>query len=146
MKIEFVASVATITSDPAASRALYVDALRLPLGHANGDDYLHSEAIEGCKHFYAGDLSLGHAGRAQCCGDLWAGRSGVPAVRQRRRGAFGGRARGDGPRSARAVRAGVPGTAAGISAAAGVWPAATAVVGLSLVVAVVGIPFGSAVA
>ena len=48
--------------------------------------------------YLAEDLSLGHAGRAQCCGDLWAGRSGVPAVRQRRRGAFGGRARGDGPR------------------------------------------------
>jgi hypothetical protein len=51
MEIKFVASVATITSDPAASRALYVDTLKLPLGHAEGDDYLHSEAIEGCKHF-----------------------------------------------------------------------------------------------
>jgi len=70
----------------------------------------------------------------------------MPAVRQRRRGAFGGRARGDGPRPARAVRAGVPGAAsgipAGISAAAGGSPA-TSCVGLSLVI--VGVPLGPVV-
>ena len=76
-------------------------------------------------------------------------------MRQRRRGAFGGRARGDGPHPARAVRAGVPGTAAGIpgatgipgaaariSAAAGGSPAASCV-GFSLVV--VRVPLGTAV-
>ena len=51
MQIEFIASFATITTDPAASRALYVDALGLPLDHAPGDDYIHSETIAGSKHF-----------------------------------------------------------------------------------------------
>ena len=36
MEIKFVASVATITSDPAASRALLT---RAPRGHADGDDH-----------------------------------------------------------------------------------------------------------
>jgi hypothetical protein len=36
---------ATITSDPAASRALYVDALRLPLGHADGDGCMSGETV-----------------------------------------------------------------------------------------------------
>lgn len=51
MKIEFIASVAVITPDPGASRALYVDALGLPLEAAPGDDYVHSEGIAGSKHF-----------------------------------------------------------------------------------------------
>ena len=50
MQIEFVASVAVITSDPAASRALYLDALGLPLKQLDGD-YFASEEIGGCKHF-----------------------------------------------------------------------------------------------
>ena len=59
-------------------------------------------------------------------------------MRQRLRGAFGGRARGDGAEPARPVRAGVP-------AAAGVWSAAASIVGFSLAVAIVGVPFGAAV-
>lgn len=51
MQIEFIASMAAITADPAASRRLYVDALGLPLAHAEGDDYYHSEQIDGSKHF-----------------------------------------------------------------------------------------------
>jgi catechol 2,3-dioxygenase-like lactoylglutathione lyase family enzyme len=51
VQIEFIASFATITPDPAASRRLYVDTLGLPLDHAPGDDYLHSEDIDGSKHF-----------------------------------------------------------------------------------------------
>ena len=79
-------------------------------------------------------------------------------MRQHRRRAFGGRARGYGPRPARTVRAGVPGPAAGIPATAGVpaapagisapagfWAAATPVVGFPLAVAVVGVPLGPAV-
>lgn len=50
MKIEFVASVAVITADPAASRALYADALGLPLKQLDGD-YFASEEVGGCKHF-----------------------------------------------------------------------------------------------
>ena len=50
MQIEFVASVAVITSDAAASRALYMDALGLPLKQLDGD-YFASEDVGGCKHF-----------------------------------------------------------------------------------------------
>jgi len=51
VKIEFIASFAAVTPDPAGSRTLYVDALGLPLDHAEGDDYIHSEHINGSKHF-----------------------------------------------------------------------------------------------
>ncbi len=50
MKIEFVASVAVITPNPAESRRLYMDALGLPLKQLDGD-YFASEEIGGCKHF-----------------------------------------------------------------------------------------------
>ncbi|MEQ3553382.1 VOC family protein [Pseudonocardia nematodicida] len=52
MKIQTVASVAAITADPAASRALYVDTLGLPLERAaEDDDYLLSERLPGTNHF-----------------------------------------------------------------------------------------------
>jgi catechol 2,3-dioxygenase-like lactoylglutathione lyase family enzyme len=58
MKLQFLSSVAVITADPAASGRLYVDALGLPLaGDGDGgagadpDDYRHSEAVAGCRHF-----------------------------------------------------------------------------------------------
>jgi catechol 2,3-dioxygenase-like lactoylglutathione lyase family enzyme len=51
VRVQFIASFAVITDRPAESRRLYVDALGLPLGHAEGDDYLHSENVEGSKHF-----------------------------------------------------------------------------------------------
>jgi hypothetical protein len=51
VQIEFIAGFAAVTPDPPLSRALYVDALGLPLTHAEGDDYFHSEAIDGSKHF-----------------------------------------------------------------------------------------------
>ena len=51
MQIQHISSFAVITSDPAVSRRLYVDALGLPLQAADGDDYVHSEAIGGAKHF-----------------------------------------------------------------------------------------------
>ena len=51
MNIVFVSSVALVTTDPAAGRKLFVDTLGLPLGSQPGDDYLHSEKIEGAKHF-----------------------------------------------------------------------------------------------
>jgi catechol 2,3-dioxygenase-like lactoylglutathione lyase family enzyme len=50
MDVQFITSVAVITPDPSASRGLYVDALGLPLT-AEGDGYLHSEDIDGCKSF-----------------------------------------------------------------------------------------------
>lgn len=51
MDVQFIASVAVISPDPALSRELYVDSLGLPLSAAEGDDYFHSEAIGGSKHF-----------------------------------------------------------------------------------------------
>jgi catechol 2,3-dioxygenase-like lactoylglutathione lyase family enzyme len=51
MNIAFIASVAVITPDPAVSHHLYIDALSLPLDHADGDEYEHSEHIDGSKHF-----------------------------------------------------------------------------------------------
>jgi catechol 2,3-dioxygenase-like lactoylglutathione lyase family enzyme len=50
MNIEFLSTVAVIAPDPPASRKLYVDALGLPL-ESHGDDYHHSERIDGCKSF-----------------------------------------------------------------------------------------------
>jgi catechol 2,3-dioxygenase-like lactoylglutathione lyase family enzyme len=57
VNIEFVSSVAVITPDPARSRRLYVDTLRLPLASQSGDGYLHSERIPGSKHFGVWPLS-----------------------------------------------------------------------------------------
>jgi catechol 2,3-dioxygenase-like lactoylglutathione lyase family enzyme len=50
MDVQFITSVAVITPDPSVSRGLYVDALALPLT-AEGDGYLHSENIDGCRSF-----------------------------------------------------------------------------------------------
>jgi catechol 2,3-dioxygenase-like lactoylglutathione lyase family enzyme len=48
VNVEFVASVAVITADPAVSRELYVEALGLPLA---GEGYIHSEQLPGTKSF-----------------------------------------------------------------------------------------------
>ena len=56
MNVEFLATVAVIAPDPPASRKLYVDALKLPL-ESHGDDYHHSEQIDGCKSFGIWPLS-----------------------------------------------------------------------------------------
>jgi catechol 2,3-dioxygenase-like lactoylglutathione lyase family enzyme len=69
MDIEFIASFAVITPDPGASRRLYVEALGLPLGHAEGDDYEHSEEIDGSKHF--GVWPLRQAAQACFGSDEW---------------------------------------------------------------------------
>lgn len=50
MKIESITSVAVITPDASASRALYVDALGLPLERLDGD-YFASGEVAGCSHF-----------------------------------------------------------------------------------------------
>jgi catechol 2,3-dioxygenase-like lactoylglutathione lyase family enzyme len=69
VKIEFVTSVAAITADPVASRALYVNALGLPLMHDDGDDYWHTESIDGVKHFGVWPL---HQAAQACFGtDEW---------------------------------------------------------------------------
>ncbi len=51
MNVQFIASMSVIAPDPPESRKLYVDALGLPLEASEGDDYFHSEHIEGSKHF-----------------------------------------------------------------------------------------------
>ena len=56
MDILFITSVAVIAPDPERSRALYMDALGLPLEGEPGD-YLHSERIGGAKHFGIWPLS-----------------------------------------------------------------------------------------
>jgi catechol 2,3-dioxygenase-like lactoylglutathione lyase family enzyme len=57
MEIEFLSTIAVIAPDPAASRELYVDALGLPLANEVGGEYIHSERIDGCKHFGVWPLS-----------------------------------------------------------------------------------------
>ena len=74
MQVQFIASFAAITPNPEVSRQLYVDALGLPLDHADGDDYLHSEHIDGSKHF--GVWPLQQAAQACFGSDAW------PADRQ----------------------------------------------------------------
>lgn len=52
MDIQFVSAMTVITADPATSRKLYLDALGLPLEGAESEpDYLHTENLEGAKHF-----------------------------------------------------------------------------------------------
>jgi catechol 2,3-dioxygenase-like lactoylglutathione lyase family enzyme len=57
VKIEFLSTIAVIAPDPAASRELYIDALGLPLASEVGGEYVHSERIDGCKHFGVWPLS-----------------------------------------------------------------------------------------
>lgn len=64
MDIQFVSAMTVITPDPATSRKLYLDALGLPLEGAEADpDYLHTENLEGAKHFGVWPL----AQAAQAC-------------------------------------------------------------------------------
>lgn len=77
MKVQFLATVAVIAPDPAASRELYVDALGLPLESAGGD-YFHSEGIEGCKSF--GIWPLAQAAEACFGAPEWPADRPVPQV------------------------------------------------------------------
>jgi catechol 2,3-dioxygenase-like lactoylglutathione lyase family enzyme len=76
MEIQFITSFAVITPDPEQSRALYVSALGLPLQAAEGDDYLHSEDIDGAKHF--GVWPLRQAAQACFGTDNWPADRPVP--------------------------------------------------------------------
>jgi catechol 2,3-dioxygenase-like lactoylglutathione lyase family enzyme len=62
MNVQFISSFAVVSPDVDASRRLYVDALGLPLSGSQGDEYLHSEQVEGAKHF--GVWPLGQAAEA----------------------------------------------------------------------------------
>jgi catechol 2,3-dioxygenase-like lactoylglutathione lyase family enzyme len=63
VRVQFISSFAVIAPQPTESRALYVEALGLPLEAAEGDDYVHSEHIDGSKHFGVWPL----AQAAQAC-------------------------------------------------------------------------------
>ncbi|HEX5115453.1 MAG TPA: VOC family protein [Pseudonocardiaceae bacterium] len=77
MDVRFIASVSVIAPDPAASRALYVDALGLPL-KSMGGDYFASEEIPGSKHF--GVWPLREAAEACFGTDTWPADRPVPQV------------------------------------------------------------------
>ena len=57
MDVQFIASVALITPDPAESRKLYLDALGLPLEADPSGDYYSSGGIGGSRHFGVWPLS-----------------------------------------------------------------------------------------
>ncbi|HEX6666540.1 MAG TPA: hypothetical protein VF081_08110 [Solirubrobacterales bacterium] len=76
MDIEFIASMSVITAEPAESRKLYVEALGLPLTAADGDEYFHSEKIDGAKHF--GVWPLEQAAQACFGSPEWPGDRPVP--------------------------------------------------------------------
>jgi catechol 2,3-dioxygenase-like lactoylglutathione lyase family enzyme len=76
VNIEFVATIAVITPDQAASSRLYVDALGLPLAGAEG--YLHSEQVEGVRSF--GVWPLAEAARSCFGEDRWPAGVPVPQV------------------------------------------------------------------
>jgi catechol 2,3-dioxygenase-like lactoylglutathione lyase family enzyme len=69
MNVRFIASVAVVAADPPRSRELFVDALGLPLEASAGDDYFHSERIDGSKHF--GVWPLAQAAQACFGTDEW---------------------------------------------------------------------------
>ena len=77
MDVQFITSVAVITPDRSVSRRFYVDALGLPLT-AEGDGYLHSEDIDGCKSF--GVWPLTQAAQACFGTPNWPAERPVPQV------------------------------------------------------------------
>jgi len=66
--VQFIASFAVITPEPEASHGLYLEALGLPL-EGEDDGYLHSEKIDGSRHF--GVWPLAAAARACFGEDDW---------------------------------------------------------------------------
>jgi catechol 2,3-dioxygenase-like lactoylglutathione lyase family enzyme len=78
VNVLFIASVAVIAADPPESRKLFVDALGLPLEANEGDEYFHSERIDGAKHF--GVWPISQAAHA-CFGvDEWPADRPLPQV------------------------------------------------------------------
>jgi catechol 2,3-dioxygenase-like lactoylglutathione lyase family enzyme len=51
MNVQFISTFAVISANLDASRKLYVETLGLPLTGSEGDEYLHSEQLDGAKHF-----------------------------------------------------------------------------------------------
>jgi catechol 2,3-dioxygenase-like lactoylglutathione lyase family enzyme len=76
MQVLFVSGFGPIAPDPVTSRGLYVDALGLPLSSGEGEDYWHSEQIDGVKHF--GVWPLQQAAQACFGTDAWPTEHPVP--------------------------------------------------------------------
>src|SRR5689334_6551045 len=68
MDIQFVASVAPITTDPAAARRFYADALGVSFEGGDGD-YVFTDRLAGVKHF--GLWPLAEAAKAAFGTDAW---------------------------------------------------------------------------
>jgi catechol 2,3-dioxygenase-like lactoylglutathione lyase family enzyme len=75
VNVQFVSTIAVIAANPEKSRELFVDALGLPL---EGDDYPHTEGIEGVKHF--GVWPLAQAAQACFGTEEWPADAPVPQV------------------------------------------------------------------
>jgi catechol 2,3-dioxygenase-like lactoylglutathione lyase family enzyme len=78
VNVQFIASVAVITPDPAASRSLYVDTLGLPLASQSGDEYIWTDKLDGAKHF--GVWPLSQAAQACFGTDEWPADRPVPQM------------------------------------------------------------------
>ncbi len=76
MRPVFIGAVGVITNTLAEGRALYVDALGLPLAQAEGTQFLHSEKLEGSKYF--GVWPLSEAARACFGSERWPAERPVP--------------------------------------------------------------------
>jgi catechol 2,3-dioxygenase-like lactoylglutathione lyase family enzyme len=69
MNVRFIAGVAVVAADPPRSRELFLDALGLPLEAGAGEEYFHSERIDGTRHF--GVWPLAQAAQACFGSDEW---------------------------------------------------------------------------
>jgi catechol 2,3-dioxygenase-like lactoylglutathione lyase family enzyme len=76
MNVLFVAGIAVVAADPPKSRELFVDALGLPLEAGGGEEYFHSERIDGTRHF--GVWPLAQAAQACFGSDEWPAEVTVP--------------------------------------------------------------------
>ena len=76
MNVQFVAGIAVVAADPPRSRELYVDALGLPLEAGEGEEYFHSERVDGTRHF--GVWPLAQAAQACFGKDEWPAEITVP--------------------------------------------------------------------
>ncbi len=76
MNVQFVAGIAVVAADPPRSRELYVDALGLPLEAGEGEEYFHSEHVDGTRHF--GVWPLAQAAQACFGKDEWPAEITVP--------------------------------------------------------------------
>jgi catechol 2,3-dioxygenase-like lactoylglutathione lyase family enzyme len=78
VELEFLATIAVIAPDPAASVGLYADALGLPLRGESAVGYHHSDQVEGCRHF--GVWPLSQAAEACFGSGTWPAERAVPQV------------------------------------------------------------------